>query len=156
MLNNSCRSKSFESRNSICTCYQWLAYFQRSKFSLKVHEMSTNHLLIYLITHPTGQVPITGWRIGNEKKCSVLDVGGKPQTGENPRNQAGTEKPNPHAWLRVWGGIRTMVHSGERQGKKPPSQSDHQVKTDIQHFLWPKLMGKKTTTTTNNNKYPQN
>ena len=31
------------------------------------------------------------------KKCSVLEVGGKPQIRENPRNQVGTENPI-HLW----------------------------------------------------------
>ena len=47
----------------------------------------------------------------SDKKSSVLDVGGKPQWVR-------TENPI-HIWAPVWGGIRTGVHLGERQEKKP-------------------------------------
>ena len=95
------------------------------KFTRSVFLVSFPLFYSYvLISHSTAQLaPITLTGIGSEKKCSVLDLRGKPQIiGGKPTQSGGDWKPISTRKARVWGKIRTGVYRGERQGMKPQNQ----------------------------------
>ena len=48
----------------------------------------------------------------------------KTLIGKNPCNQVGAETIIFMHCSKVWGGIRTVVHRAEKQGKKPLNQPD--------------------------------